>query len=259
MRISRWAVLLAATLVAASCGGESAPDRPAKTDPIGEWELVEGSLDDVAIDLVPGYRVTMNFAADGTVNGTASCNGYGGSWGVRDGRIEIGDIASNAAACMPVAVMTAEVSFLEAIRRPLTPIREGDRLLLSGVGVALTFEAIVPVSAAALVGTEWLLTTLLDGKTSTSAAGEPATLLLTEDGSVIGSTGCRTLSGEYVINADTIFFTTFAAGGDCPTALRDQDAHVVEALGDGFTTVVEGATLTVSSSGTIGLQYTAAP
>ena len=144
-----------------------------------------------------------------------------------------------------------------AIQRPLVPIREEGRLLLSAVDVALTLEATTPVEAAELIGTEWLLDTLIEGQTATSVGGEPATLLLTADGEIIGSTGCRTLTGEYVINADVVFFTTFGADGECPGELRDQDALIVEVLGDGFTTSIEDDRLTVTSAGGLGLGYRA--
>ena len=66
MRMRRLIPVLALCLVAASCSGEADPDEsPAAQDPTGEWQLISGSLDDMPIDLVPGYRVTMNFAADG--------------------------------------------------------------------------------------------------------------------------------------------------------------------------------------------------
>jgi heat shock protein HslJ len=79
--------------------------------------------------------------------------------------------------------------------------------------------------------------------------------LLTSDGRVIGSTGCRGLTGEFVIDGDTIVFTTFAAEGECPADLANQDGFVVTVLGDGFTVTIDGDQLTVTSRGNEGLVY----
>ena len=245
-------------MLIAACGDATGETGPSKKDPVGEWVLVDGAVDDVAIALVDGYRVTMNLRRDGEVGGTAACNAYGGSFRIVDDRLVFGELGSTAMGCEP-SVMAVEQAFLNALSRPLTPIREEGTLLLSGVGVALTFEEVRPVPTAALVGTEWVLETLIEGDVATAAGGDPATLRLTDGGEVEGSTGCRTLRGEYTITADTVLFTTFSADGECPTALERQDGHVVTVLGDGFTVAIDGGTLTVTSPGPMGLVYRAAP
>lgn len=118
----------------------------------------------------------------------------------------------------------------------------------------MTFARVQPVPAAALLDTSWRLDTLVIGDTATSARGD-ATLLLGTDGTVSGSTGCRVFSGEHIIDADTVLFTTFSMTGECPGELADQDGLVVNVLGDGFTTAIDGDRLTLSSRGGEGLVY----
>jgi len=84
-----------------------------------------------------------------------------------------------------------------------------------------------PVPTEALVGTTWMLDTLLDGEVASSVAGDAATLMLQHAGGFIGSTGCRSLSGQYMVVGDDVPCTTFAADGDCPDELAAQDGHVV--------------------------------
>ena len=47
--------------------------------------------------------------------------------------------------------------------------------------------------------------------------------------------------------------TEMTAEGECPAELEAQDSHVVSVLGDGFSAVVDGQLLTLSSSGDLGL------
>jgi hypothetical protein len=50
-----------------------------------------------------------------------------------------------------------------------------------------------------------------------------------------------------------------SAHGECPVELRDQDAAVVRVLDDGFRVEVDDEILTVTSTGSEGLAYRAAP
>ena len=73
-----------------------------------------------------------------------------------------------------------------------------------------------------------------------------------------GATGCRELTGTYVVVGDEVQMTNLRADGECPAELADQDAHVIEVLADGFTAAIDGPRLTLSSRGNIGLSYTSA-
>lgn len=152
-------------------------------------------------------------------------------------------------------VMAAESAYLTALPRVDRGARDDADLTLGGDGVELRFTLEPPVPTEALVGTTWTLDSLLDGGTAARAAGEPATLRLDEDGTLAGSTGCRRLTGAYVVNGDEVLFTDLAADGECPEELALQDGHVVEVLGDGFRVSVDADRLTLLSVGDRGLVY----
>jgi heat shock protein HslJ len=242
-------VLPLALIVSACTSGEITP--PAV---IGDWELQRGTMAGDPFPIVEGHRITLGFSDDGTVGGVSACNSYGGTY-VADGEdLVIGEeLASTAMGCAP-DVMASEAAFLAVLRTPLTYVVNGDELTIEHSAGRLTFARVQPVPAAALLDTRWRLHTLVIGDTATSARGD-ATLLLRTDGTVAGSTGCRAFSGEHVIDADTVMFTTFSMFGECPDELADQDGLVVTVLGDGFTTAVEGDQLTLTSSGREGLVY----
>ncbi len=238
-------------LIAAACSS------PEVTPPgvLGDWELREGTRAGMPFPMVEGSRITIGFAADGTVGGVAACNSYGGTY-VADGEdVIIGDeLASTAMACGEPGVMESEAAFLAVLRAPLTYVVDGDELTISHSSGELVFGSVQPVPAAALLDTPWQLDSVIIGDTATSVQGV-ATLLLGTDGTVSGSTGCRTFSGSHVLDADTVLFTTFAMAGECPAGFSEQDGLIVSVLGDGFTTTIDGDRLTVTSRGGEGLVF----
>jgi heat shock protein HslJ len=87
--------------------------------------------------------------------------------------------------------------------------------------------------------------------------GERATLELYTDGSMLGSTGCRSLHGRYEVVGAEVSMVEMAADGECLAALQGQDAQVVSVLGDGFRAAIDGDRLTLTSAGSLGLVYRA--
>lgn len=154
--------------------------------------------------------------------------------------------------------MQAEGAYLKALgRADGTPRRDGDLLVLSGEGVELRFMRQEPAPVQQLVGSSWVLESLVQGDVASSTGGEPALLRLAEDGTVNGSTGCRTLTGTWTATGDEIAFPTMSMDGDCAQELVAQDDHVVRVLGDGFQARVDGARLTVRDSDGWSLVYVA--
>lgn len=181
----RFTIALAVASILTACGIGGTDDPPPDIGVIGQWELVDGTVDGDPFPAVDGFRITLNVEPDGTLGGTSACNGYGAAY-VADGEdLLVGEVSSNAMGCQP-EVMESERAFMSILAQPLTYERVGDRLVLRSDGSELRFEAITPVPTAELIDTEWLLTSLGVGDTVTSVAGEPATLLLTEGGAIVG-------------------------------------------------------------------------
>jgi heat shock protein HslJ len=72
---------------------------------------------------------------------------------------------------------------------------------------------------------------------------------------MLGSTGCRTLDGNYTVSGAELVMTEMSAHGECPAELEEQDNHVVTVLGDGFRVVIEGEALSLTGAGEQGLTY----
>ncbi len=222
------------------------------------WTLRFGGGPDGEIPLVDGWPITITFTED-TVGGTAACNGYGGSYTIDGSQLTLGDIGMNAMGCQP-DVAASEAAFVTALL-DVDGINlsggEPAELALSGPATELIFAPTEPAPLDALTGQLWLLEALVSDGEEIAVAGDPATLVLDADGSFSGSTGCRGLSGRYVVSGNGILFNEMAADGECPTSLFDQDGQVVGVLGDGFVPTVDEDTLTVTSSGNEGLRYRA--
>jgi heat shock protein HslJ len=80
-------------------------------------------------------------------------------------------------------------------------------------------------------------------------------LLLSADGDLTASTGCRTLTGRWQEGGGVIVVPELAADGDCSDDLARQDSLVVTVLGDEFQAEVNGEQLTLTSMGGDGLLY----
>ncbi len=245
-------LLTALALATAACGdvGENVSGSA-----MGAWELESGRLQGTAIEIVPGFRITLTLEP-GQVGGRSGCNSYGGAVAINATSIEFGEISHTLVGCEP-PVMAAEQAYLAALLASDSIERAGDGLVLTGPDSVLRFRLLPPVPTAELVGQEWVLESLIEGDVVSSVGGEPATLLLGTDGSLTGSTGCRTLTGTYVLSGDQVNATRLAADGMCSPDLADQDGHVIEVIGDGFTAVIDGDRLQLSSIGEMGLVYRA--
>jgi heat shock protein HslJ len=155
-------------------------------------------------------------------------------------------------------VMASEAAFVAALPRILDATLGGDRLTLLGPGVELAFDRLAPPPVAEMVGTDWVLESLVVGDVVSSVAGAPATLRLDAGGTFSGGTGCRTFQGRWIQASGGITPTDLAMDQtECAPALTAQDGHVIGVL-EGFRASVDGQTLTLTGDRGQGLIYRAA-
>lgn len=227
----RLLLLATVTILVAACvppeGG------PTERDVAGYWQLVEGTVEGRQLALVPGYRVTLELGADGTIGGNSGCNAYSGSYDLVGGVFERGaEMTMTAMDCGP-ELDRLEDDYLRALRLvDAAAIEEDGSLHLSGEGADLVFEQIEPLEPEALAGRWEIEGYGRQGRSRTAEGG--AYVELTAGGSMTGDTGCRPLAGTFVVAGDEVLMTRLSAEGDCSGDLSEQDAIVVEVLGDGF-------------------------
>jgi len=217
----------------------------------GDWQLTGGWIDGEPILMLETHPITLSIDDKG-IGGVAACNHYGSVHG--DDGFSITEMA-----CLPEAVMESETAYMTALSLVEKSVVE-DGMLVVGHGegeVELMYERLDPVPAAELLGTVWVLDGLIQGEAVSSVMGERATLELFSDGSFIGSTGCRDISGSYVISGGAVQFTDFRAEGECVADLANQDSRVISALEGGFRVEIDRDRMTTWMAGDEGLIYRA--
>lgn len=251
-------------IILGACGTSGGSD-PSGSEPNdssstydGTWTLLEGRGPKGDVAVIDGYRVTLVIEGE-RISGTAACNSYFGDATIDGTSFSVAGVGSTEMGCRR-DVMKAEDAYISALPAIETIQRNKDRLTLTGRKSELRYELEPPIPTADLVGTRWELESLIygTGEDGVATSVEPAYLLLKEDGTVAGTSGCRDLYGEWTESGDEISFTTFGAKGSCPKSLQEQDGHVVAVLGDGFTVEIEENRLSVISPGDLGLDYRAA-
>ncbi|MEM9465225.1 MAG: META domain-containing protein [Actinomycetota bacterium] len=232
------------------------PDITATADALDgtAWSLVAGTGPSGAVTIVEGWPITITFSGD-AFGGTAACNGYGGVYELdADGPIGR-EIGRDDMGCLR-DIQRSETAYLAALAVVEEAMVRDGRLVLTGPdGTELVYERVPSIPVDDLVGRTWRLTGLVRDGEMVAPSGGPATLRLEPDGTLSGSTGCRTLAGEWTIVGERMRFGSFRAEGDCSTGLADQDGLVVTVLGDGFTPSLDDDVLELTATGGNGLVY----
>ncbi len=169
---------------------------PGEADLAGVWALRAGTSGGEEISIPDQARATIEFTS-GRVGGTSFCNRYGGSYRVYGADLTLEDVVGTDMACGAGALLEAEGAFHDVLRGGGLQVQvDGGGLVLTSDDGSLTFYRLPEVPTTALSGTPWVLESLVDGGTTSSAVGEPAVLQLRQGGSFTASTGCRSLRGH---------------------------------------------------------------
>ncbi len=262
----RWLAAMtagAAALLLGACGGtatlgggEQALDALA-----GQWRLVDGDGPDGDIPTIEGHDVLLDISPE-RWGGRAHCNSYSGTVEIDGDTLGVRDVAVTEMACLDQRAMAAEAAYIAAFLAVTAYDRADETLELTGEGVRLAYERVPPVEDAALVGTRWVLESLVSGAgpdgavSSVQGDGE---LRLHADGSLTGSTGCNQLEGDVEVEDDTLLLGPLATTRRaCPDLLGPQETHVLTVLQGRVAYEIDGASLSLSAADGSGLHYRAA-
>jgi heat shock protein HslJ len=243
---------------ASSATAPATTDRSG-ADPTGAWRLVGASVEGQPLVATDDElaRATL-IVEDGAIGGVAFCNSFGGdaSFG-DDGSVSIGGLAATEMACEPAGLMALEQTFLGELPTVERYEVEGDRLVLIAPGSEWRFDREPPVEPAELVGTPWVLDTLIDGDAASNVPGmDAATLRFADDGTFAGSTVCRSFTGRWVVDGASVVVTDLALEGSCADDEQALDSAIVGVLAR-MQVEIDGDRLTLSAPDGAGLSYAA--
>jgi heat shock protein HslJ len=159
-------------------------------------------------------------------------------------------------ACEP-DVMTAERAFLASLGAVDAVAASEGALLLTGDGIELRFTPVAQVPDSPLEGTRWVLESVIEGQTASSTV-RTAVLALDADRTAEATTGCRTITGTWVVEAGALVVDDLLGdAAPCAPDVERQDAHVTAVLESGPAVGIREDRLTLTTDDGRGLVYRA--
>lgn len=253
----------------ASPGGPSAPPSGPATPPAGNANgSTAAGLDghtflstQVLVDgrehvLVPGTQVRLQFR-DGRIGASAGCNQLGGQYRLDGDVLLVTEAAVTEIGCDPARHAQDDWLFDLLGRRPVVTF-DGEKLTLSVDTTVITMaEGRILEPDLPLMGTEWVLTSILTGETVSSVpAGVVARLRFEANGRLAVETGCNSGGGSYEVDGDRIRFgDPVLTKRACVGPAGEVEAAVLAVLGAGAVVFgIDGSTLRLVA-GSAGLDY----
>lgn len=203
----KFLALMVAALLLVSCGTATQP--AGGSDPLAGRTFLSTAVSEGGAprDLVPDTRVRLSFA-EGQLTATAGCNTLGGSYGLRDGVLEIGELSMTQMGC-PDPLAAQDRWLADVLEGRPAAVVAGDELTLTkdATRIVLLDRRVVDPDRP-LVGTEWVVESLVSGEAVSSVPGEArASITFHDDGTVSVQPGCNTGGGRYVVEGTSVTIT----------------------------------------------------
>lgn len=94
------------SLIMISCNNSKSADNSLKDfDLVGNYEVI--SMAEIEDEVIADKNLSINFKADGKVNGNNSCNNYGGDYKVEQNKLSFGMMMSTRRFCQETAEIEA--------------------------------------------------------------------------------------------------------------------------------------------------------
>jgi heat shock protein HslJ len=208
------------------------------------------------LPLVEGTTVTAYFDHEGFLSGSAGCNAYATTYQAGGGSLDIGIVDVTQTFCTrPPGIMQQEATYLSMLKQADTyEIDENHLIIRDNDGdTILIFEGDRPESIISLTGRTWQLRRLAgDGMGMGPAITQgDVTAVFTDDGHLIGATGCNWYGTYYRLEGEQMFIEDIAhTDFFCytPEGIIQQEQRYFSLLDQVETYEIKGGTLILSDA-----------
>ena len=169
-----------------------------------EWHVTSFLYGSDMSSVFGDYPISLNFAPDGQVFGTAGCNHFSGSYELdEDMSLHIGPLLTTRMACLQDA-MDQETAFIEAMSRVASyDDSEGFTLYdINGESI-MVLEPRTETKSVPLIGTVWNLVAY-GSEYNMPPEGIIPTVVFSDDGTLTGKSGCNSFFGQYQENGQEL-------------------------------------------------------
>lgn len=236
-----------------ACGSESGSGSVGSSTPAPvtgvHWNVDSMTIDGKSSTAPAGAY--LRIGENGEVKGNYGCNDFGATAKIEGDRVDIGQAESTVTACAEEAPMAFEESFSRTLAQgALTAdVHDGALTLTTGDGDTVRLSEEKP---AALYGTKWEVTSLLDGDTAESlpeeARGEVWLTFDEKAGTVGGSLGCNQVSATATVRDGHIALgAAKATRRMCDGSLMETERAVLALFGSDVTYEIKHRTITLTS------------
>lgn len=255
-RIAPMALVVALVTACSLLPGSGTPEVAGR-----EFLSTSVTVGGVEEPLVAGTQIRLGFGEDDMLAAHAGCNHFGARYRIDGGVLAITGGAMTEMGCEPALMEQDEWLFAFLGAQPLIRLSGDELVLEEGDTVITLLDREIADPDLPLVGPVWTVTAVIEGDAVASVPEDvQATLMFTEDGLVMVTTGCNSGSGGVEIRSTTILFgdiamTRMACSG--PAGEMEQ-AMLTILSADVVRYEVDASVLDLSIAG-FGLQLTGSP
>ncbi|MGB7001037.1 MAG: META domain-containing protein, partial [Halobacteriota archaeon] len=199
-------IVIASFLMAMVMSVGSATELPASNFSLegNTWTLTSFMEGEDVQSPIQNTTITAYFE-NGSINGSAGCNGYFGAYTVDGNEINISKaLGTTRMTCEPEEKMQQEYQYLEMFGNVTTCTIEGNQLTLStDDNVSLVYNA-TEAPEFDLEGNTWALTSFIAGADVQSPLVNTTITAYFENGSINGNAGCNGYFGAYTVDGNEI-------------------------------------------------------
>jgi heat shock protein HslJ len=216
------------------------------------------TVEGVAQPLVEGTRLRLAFDEDDMLAAHTGCNHFGARYRIDGGVLGITGGAMTEMGCEPALMEQDDWVFAFLGSQPLIQLTGDELTLEDGDTVITLLDREVADPDLPLTGPVWTVTAVIDGEAVSSVPEDVhATMVFTEEGLVMVTTGCNSGQGAVEIRETTLLFGEIALTRQaCDGSAGEMEAAMLTILSADVVRYEIDASLLVLSIGGFGLQLT---